>query len=119
MTDNQTPIATLLEKAQEYTQTTVDLFKLNAVDKSAEVVSSLVSRLAVIITVFISLLIINIGLALWIGKLLGDYYYGFFVIGISYALIAVLLHIFRDEWIKFPVSNSIIKQMLKEKVKTK
>ena len=115
MEDNATPVATLLERAEDYSNSTIELFKLNAIDKSADVVSSLVSRLAIFITVAMSLLIVSIGVALWVGKLLGDSFYGFFVIGGFYTILAILLHIFRHSLIKYPVSNSIIKQMLKQK----
>jgi hypothetical protein len=115
MSDNTTPIATLLERAEEYSKSTIEFFTLNAVDKSADVVSSLVSRLAVFITVALSILILSIGLALWLGKVLGESFYGFFIIGGFYLLIAILLQIFRHKWLKYPVSNSIIKQMLKQK----
>lgn len=115
MTDNSTPIATLFERAEDYSKTTLKLLKLNAINKSADVASSLIARLVVIMTVVLSVLIINIGLAFWIGKLLGESYYGFFVIGGFYALLAVFLQIFRDQVLKFPVSDSIIKQMLKPK----
>lgn len=116
MNDNTTPIATLFERAEDYSKTTLKLFKLNAIDKSADVASSLVSHLAVIMTVVLSIVIISIGAALWLGKLLGDAFYGFFIIGAFYAIIAILLHVFRHQWLKYPVSNSIIKQMLKEKI---
>jgi phosphoglycerol transferase MdoB-like AlkP superfamily enzyme len=115
MTDDATPFATLLERAENYSKTTIELFKLNTIDKSADVVSSLISRLAIFIIVALSVIIISIGLALWIGKLLGDSFYGFFVIGGFYALLAFILHIFRHQWIKYPISNSIIKQLLKQK----
>jgi hypothetical protein len=115
MTDNTTPIATLFERAEDYGKTTINLLKLNAIDKSADVVSSLVSRLAVIMIVVFSVLIVSIGLSLWIGNLLGETFYGFFVMGGFYALIAILLQVFRNQWLKYPVSNSIIKQMLKPK----
>jgi hypothetical protein len=116
MTDDTTPIATLFERAEDYSKTTLKLLKLNAIDKSADVASSLVSRLAVIMTVVFSVLISSIGAALWVGKLLGDIFYGFFIVGGFYALVAILLHVFRVQWLKYPVSNSIIKQMLKEKM---
>lgn len=115
MTDNTTPIATLFERAEDYGKTTLNLLKLNAIDKSADVVSSLFSRLAVIMTVVFSVIIVSVGLSLWIGKLLGDTFYGFFIIGGFYALLAILLQVFRHQWLKYPVSNSIIKQMLKQK----
>lgn len=117
MNDNATHMEALYKRAQDYGKTSIELFKLNAIDKSADVVSSLVSSLAVIVSVTLSLLIINIGCALWIGNLLGESFYGFFVIGGFYALLALMLYIFRDEWIKNPVCNSIIKQLLKQKRK--
>lgn len=115
MTDNTTPIATLFDRAEDYGKTALNLLKLNAIDKSTDIVSSLISRIIVFMTVVLSLLIISIGGALWLGKLLGDSFYGFFIVGGLYAILAILLQVFRNQWIKYPVSNSIIKQMLKPK----
>ncbi|WP_310560821.1 hypothetical protein [Flavobacterium sp.] len=116
MIDNSTPIATLFERAENYGKTTLKLLELNAIDKSADVISYLVSRLAVITTVVLSIIIINIGLALWIGKLLGESFYGFFIIGGFYVILAIFLNLYREQLVKYPVSNSIIKQMLKQKI---
>lgn len=116
MTDNVTPLEALFERAEEYGKTSVDLLKLHAIDKSADVVSSLVSRLAVIIAVALFVLIISIGLALLAGELLGKSYYGFFLIGGLYAFIALLLYVFRHQLIKFPISNSIITQLRKIRI---
>ena len=115
MIDDTTPIATLFERAEDYAKTTIKLVKLNAVDKTAEIVSSLFSLLVVSMTVVLSVIIISIGVALWLGKLLGDTYYGFFIIGAFYLLTAILLRIFREQWLKYHVSNSIIRQMMKQK----
>ncbi len=115
MNDSATPIELLFEKTREYNKTTIELFKLHAIDKTADVTSSLLSRLAIFMVVALSIIIINFGAALWIGELLGNTYYGFFIIGGFYALVAVILHTFRHQWIKYPISNSIITQMLKQK----
>lgn len=116
MTDDTTPIAMLFERAEDYSKTTLRLFKLHAIDKSADVASSLVARLAVVMTVVFSVLIISMGVSIWLGKLLGDTSYGFFIVGAFYVFMAILLHLFRKQWLKYPVSNSIIKQLLKEKM---
>lgn len=115
MNDNQTPIEALFEKAEDYSKTTLELFKLNAIDKTAEIVSSLAVRLAILLAVVLFVLVFNIGVALWIGELLGKTYYGFFVVAGIYALITILLYLFRNRWIRYPVSNAIITQMLKKK----
>ncbi|PVX47360.1 hypothetical protein C8C85_3296 [Flavobacterium sp. 103] len=116
MTEDTSPIAMLFERAEDYSKTTLKLIKLNAIDKSADVASSLVARLAVVMTVVFSVLIISMGVSIWLGKLLGDTSYGFFIVGAFYVFMAILLHLFRKQWLKYPVSNSIIKQLLKEKM---
>jgi len=115
MENKATPWRTLVERAEEYGETTVELFKMEAIDKSADVVSSLVSRLAVLLVVALFVIVLSIGLALWAGELLGKSYYGFFVVGGAYVLLALLLYSYRRSWLKKPVSNSIIRQMLKKK----
>ena len=114
MENKATTIEMLFEKAEDYTRTTVDLVKLTAVDKTADVVSSLLSRLAVSIVFVMFVLLVNIGLSFWIGELLGKTYLGFFAVSIFYLVISIVLNIFKDEWIKMPVSNFIIIKMLKK-----
>ena len=113
--EEATLIESLFEKAEEYAKTNVDLFKLKAIDKSADVVSSLASKFIILIVVSLITIMVNIGLALWIGELMGKTYYGFFIVAAFYVLVACMLYIMREQFIKTPVSNSIITQMLKDK----
>ncbi|HTA83811.1 MAG TPA: hypothetical protein VK783_12780 [Bacteroidia bacterium] len=115
MDPNLTPIETLFARVEDYSQTTIELFKLNAIGKSAELVSSLAARLIILMVIVLFTLIINIGIALWIGELLGKSYYGFFIVAACYIPILIILYCFRRAWIKTPVSNSIISQLLKPK----
>jgi len=113
--DNQaTTIEMLFERAEDYTRTTVELTKLNVIDKSADVLSSLLSRLTVLIVVAMFALLINIGLSIWIGELLGKTYYGYFVVASAYFILAIIINSFKDQWIKVPVSNFIITKMIKK-----
>lgn len=114
MENNATTIEMLFERAEDYTRTTVELTKLHAVDKTADVMSSLISRLAVSIVFAMFALLANIGLSLWIGELVGKLYYGFFIVSSFYLLIAIILYIFKNEWIKTPISNFMIVKMLKK-----
>lgn len=116
MKDNATPIEKLFEKAEDFSKTTIELFKLNVVDKSSEIASTLAVQLVIFMVVALFTLIINIGIALWLGEMLGKTYYGFFIIGAFYFLVIIILYVFRNPWIKYPISNSIISQILKEKL---
>jgi hypothetical protein len=111
MTVNETFIEPLLQKAEDYGKASFDLFKLKALDKSAEVTSSVISRLFFVIALTFFFLILNIALALWLGDILGKNYYGFFIVALFYGIVTAVLF-FLHPSIKTRVSNSIITQML-------
>ncbi len=108
-------VESLIEKGEQYGKTTLKLLKLKTLDKSADVISNVVSWLIVVVFALLFFLIFNIGIALWIGQILGKSYYGFFIVSGFYALLAILFTIFRKQFVKDPVSNSIITQILEEK----
>ncbi|HEX9150464.1 MAG TPA: hypothetical protein VF842_00175, partial [Flavobacterium sp.] len=81
-------IETLFERAEDYTRTSAELVKLNAIDKSADVLSSLLSRLTVAIFAVMFVLLLNIGLSIWIGEITGKPYLGFLIVSSVYLLIS-------------------------------
>ena len=104
----------LIGKAETYAKTNVELFKLKAIDKSADVVSTLASRMVLAIVVLFIVISVNIGLALWLGEGMGKIYYGFFVVAGFYTLLAFILHYFRIKLIKAPVFEAFVTMMMKE-----
>jgi hypothetical protein len=116
MENSITAIEKLIEKAEIYSKTTLELCKYEAVNKLASIISNLAVKMALTIVVSIFMLFVNIGLSFWIGQEMGEVYYGFFVVGLGYLLLAILLYIFRESWIKTPISNFIINEMKNEKL---
>ncbi|MEO8515370.1 MAG: phage holin family protein [Flavobacterium sp.] len=116
MENSATTIEKLIEKAERYAKTSLELAKYNTVYKSAEIFSSLAVKLTIILIMVIVSLLVNIGLALWIGEVLGASYYGFFIVAGFYLLLALLFLVFRHQWIKKPVSDFIINNTLKEEL---
>ena len=114
MEDNTSTIEMLFERAEDYTKTTIDLVKLNAVDKTADVLSSLISRLTVSIIFVLFAFLVNIGLSFWVGELVGKIYYGFFIVSSIYLVLAIVLYNVKDKVLKMPISNFIIAKMLKK-----
>lgn len=111
MEENTNPIESLFEKTQEYGRTSIELIKLKAVDKIADVASSFVSRIIVAISLIFFLLIFNIAVSLWLGDALGKNYYGFLVVAGFYALMGLILHYFMRGWIQKTISNSLITKL--------
>ena len=102
----------LFERAGDYFETRLELLKLKSVDKSSDAVSSFASGLAVLFIFSFSVIILSIGLALWLGELIGKSYYGFFIIGGAYLIIGFIVYLFRKQLIKSAVANSFIDKVL-------
>jgi hypothetical protein len=58
------------------------------------------------------LLLANIGLALWIGFMLGKAYFGFFCVAGFYALLGFVFYFLMHKWLKRSISNAIISNTL-------
>jgi sterol desaturase/sphingolipid hydroxylase (fatty acid hydroxylase superfamily) len=104
-------IESLFEKAETFSKTTLELTKLKALKASTLITTSLVSRISVIIMFASFGLVFTLGIALWLGELLGKPYYGFFIVAAFYLIAGILFHFFLYKWIRKPISNSIIKQV--------
>jgi hypothetical protein len=113
MEQQETALENLLDRTEEYGKSTLELIKLKALDKSSDIVSSVVPHSVVLILVSSFLLFFNLGMALWLGEILGESFYGFFTVAVFYVIIGLVIHFFMHKWIKKSVRNYVIKQMLK------
>jgi phosphoglycerol transferase MdoB-like AlkP superfamily enzyme len=105
-------VESLYKRVEVYGKTTYELSKLKFLETTINVVNALVPRLSVIIMISLFALVLNIGIALLLGELLGKSYYGFFIVAGFYLAAAIVLHFFLHKWIKKPISDLIIKQAL-------
>ncbi|KIX22937.1 hypothetical protein SY27_01255 [Flavobacterium sp. 316] len=116
MEDKATAIENLFEKAENYTKTSVELIKLSAIEKISEAISVLVSHIAIIVLVAFFLFFINIGISLWIGKLIGEYYIGFLIVSFVYLLLGLLIYKYKKKTIENPINELMINTLLKNKL---
>jgi len=113
MEDNTKLIEELLERATEYGKTSFELLKLKALDKTSNVISSFIPNVVIFSLVVSSMLFVNIGIAFWLGEILGKTWFGFFVVAAFYGIIGIVLHFFLYKWLKEHIYNYINKQVLK------
>ncbi len=111
MENNPRHIDSLFEKASDYVETRIELARLKITEKSSDVISDLASKLILIAIMSVFVLMLNVGIALWLGELLGKSYYGFFVLAGFYGIVALISYFLREKWIEEPVTNAIIKKM--------
>jgi hypothetical protein len=103
----------LFEKASEYGKTSYELVKLKALDKTSDVLSSFIPRSVVFVLIASFILFLNLGIALWLGDLLGKLFYGFFVVSGFYVIAGIVIYFLMHKWLKRIVSDYFIKHMLK------
>ena len=112
MDNKPNAIGSFIESAGAYVETRVELLKLQAVSKSSGIISSLVSSIVIAVLIVFGLSILNIGLSIWIGTLVGEVWLGFMIVGGFYVLLAVLFMAFKDKFVKQPITNLLIKKIL-------
>jgi magnesium-transporting ATPase (P-type) len=114
MGNSKSIVELLFEKIEEYGKTNYELIKFKLLKTTAIIVPSLISRLIVVLVFFFFTLILSIGIAFLLGELFDNLYIGFFIVAVFYLVIGIIFHFFLYNWIKKPVGDSIVKQILKQ-----
>lgn len=108
----KTSFETLLERAEDFTRTNLELIKLKAVDKISDGASSAASKIAGLFFFIMFFLLASVGLSLWLGSVLGEAWLGFLIVAGFYGILCAVLLFIKHNWLKKIVGNSIIKSML-------
>lgn len=98
----------VVTNATELIETKAEIWKLKAIGKVSETVSSLFSVITIVIFSVAAITILSFGIAYWIGSELGNVYNGFFIVAGFYGLMGLILFLLRKKLIKTPLSNLII-----------
>jgi hypothetical protein len=106
-------IKTLIDKSKDYLDTKIELTKLKTIDKSADILSAVIVIVSMLFISSLLILFVSVAVALLLGKMLGAYQHGFFIMGGFYAIILLLIYVKREKWIKTPIANELINKMLK------
>ena len=113
MKEKENILEPLWEKAEDYGKTSLELLKLQSVDKASDIISTLLPNLVVIVLTIIFLVFINFGIAFWLGEIWGSVYLGFFTVAAFYGLCGVIIHFFLHDSLKERIRNKVIKLLLK------
>jgi hypothetical protein len=82
------------------------------IDKTSSVASSIISGIALFVIFFIFFIVLNIGIALLIGDLVGRASWGFLIWAGFYGIVGFVLFSQRNKIIKTPVTKLIIGKFL-------
>ena len=106
-------VETLIKTTREYLDSKIELTKLKAINTSSDVLSSMIYWIVKILLIFMFIGFVSIAAAILISKSLGEYYYGFLIVGGFYLFVLLIIYVQRKKWIKGPVANGLISKMLK------
>ena len=112
MEENLNGLETLIEKAAVYGKTSIELIRLQAVDKTSDKISSFTPGVVLCVITSCFLFLINIGAALWLGEVIGKTYYGFFALAGFYAVVACIFRLFFFKRTKRFFYDLLIRKML-------
>ena len=101
-------IETLYNRMKDYTETSVKLYKLQAIDVIGEIVANIIVRVAFVFVLAMFLLFLNIGLGFYLGKILNSYYIGFILVSSIYLLVGFILYLLRYKLIRNRINDLII-----------
>lgn len=113
MEDKTKLLESILERATEYGKTSYELIRLKTLEKTSDVVSSIIPHSVVIVLIASFMLFVNLGLAFWMGEILGNIFLGFFVIAGFYGIAALVIYFLMHKWLKKRIYEYFIKQLLK------
>jgi len=112
MDENFKAVELLLEKAVDYGKNGFELARLRSVEKISDIASSLIPHSVVLILIASFMLFLNLGLAFWLGDILGKTFYGLLIVAGFYGICGFILHFFLYKWFKRVVGNYFIKMLL-------
>lgn len=107
-------IEMLVEKAEQYVKTTLALYRLKVIDKATDVFASFITRVVIFLFLTLFFILMTLGLAFYLGDVLGKTYFGFFAVAGFYLIISLLLYLYRKS-LEAVFNNYIINQIFKPK----
>jgi len=105
----------LMDRAETFAKTNIQLYRLKAIDKVTDVFSSVAAGVVILVILTFLMIILSIGASLWLGEVLGKMHYGFFAVAGFYAFLAIICILFKKQLLETLFNNYIVNQIFKEK----
>ena len=113
MNDDPDLIDGLVKRLTEFGLTYLELIKLKTINKATNIVSAIFPDLIVSTLFMIFLFFLSLGLALWLGDVLGKIYLGFIAVSLFYFVLGLVSHFFMRGRFKKASENYFIKQFFR------
>lgn len=105
---------TLFERMKEFSFAYAELIKLKAINVATEIISAIIPDVIFTLLMFTVTLFLTIGIAVWLGGVMGKLYLGFLLVGSFYLLIGLISHFIMRGWLKRRLGNYFIKNIFRD-----
>ena len=99
---------------KDYINNRISLLKIEVAERVSNLLSQFVATIIVSIIFLITIFFISTSIALIIGQALGNYCWGFLIVGVFYFVLGLIFWKRREKIIRIPIMNAILHQLFKE-----
>jgi Flp pilus assembly protein TadB len=96
-----------------YINSRIESVKLNAAEKSSQVLANVLAGLAVAVVFLCCFIFGSLALAFILGALIGQIWAGFLAVAILHLLLAMVMWVSRERILRLPLMNGFINQLFK------
>lgn len=115
MEDKVELVKELFTKAEDFAKTNIELYKLKAIDKGTDIFAAVAAWVTIGIIFLLLIIIGSVGLALWLGEVLGKPHYGFFAVAGIYLVVMLVMFFTRANLLEKFFNDYMVKMIFKEK----
>jgi hypothetical protein len=105
---------TLFERMKEFSIAYTELIKLKAINLASIIISAIIPDIVFSLLMFTVVLFLTIGMAIWLGGVIGKLYMGFILVGSFYLVIGLISHFILRGWFKRRIGNYFIKNIFRD-----
>lgn len=114
MDTNYEIVETVFKRIENLTTNQTALIKLKLYNKTADLATFLAMKAIIVTVLGLFFILLNIGLSLWIGEMLGKTYFGFFVLAAFYAVAAIFIKTSVYKYLQQQINMRVLSKILKD-----
>lgn len=115
MEDKIELVKELYSKAESFAKTNIELYRLKVIDKGTDIFASITSWVIIGLMLLFLILLASLGLAFYLGDVLGKTHYGFFAVAGIYFFVIIILFATRKSGLERFFNDYMVHQIFKEK----
>jgi len=112
--ENKTIFFNVLDHIKQYVITKINIVYLKSLHKVFDALANLISNAILLIVFVFFLFFLSISLALFLGKILKELYWGFALVSACYMLLFACLYLFRKQMLEQKINNHLVKKFFEK-----